>query len=87
MYAGEKKMLAMFEAGEDVHTLTAAALLNKPVEEVSKDERQLAKAVGFGLLFGQSARGLQRYAANTYGVEMTEDEAEGTQDRVVTDLP
>jgi DNA polymerase-1 len=76
MYADEKKMLAMFEAGEDVHKLTAASLLNKPVEKVSKEERQLAKAVGFGLLFGQSARGLQRYAANTYGVEMTEDEAD-----------
>jgi len=76
LYAGEKKMLSMFEAGEDVHTCTAAALLNKPVAAVSQPERQLAKAVGFGLLFGQSARGLQRYAADTYGVEMTEDEAE-----------
>ena len=39
----------------------------------TKAERQLAKAVNFGLLYGQGAKGLQAYAANSYGVEMTLD--------------
>ena len=76
MLAGEEKMLGMFQRGEDVHRLTAAALLGKPADEVTKDERQLAKAVNFGLLFGQQARGLQAYAAAKYGVELTLEDAE-----------
>jgi DNA polymerase-1 len=42
---------------------------------VTKAERQLAKAVNFGLLYGQGARGLQAYAASSYEVEMSLQEA------------
>jgi DNA polymerase I len=58
-----------------VHQLTASKLLGKEPASVDKAERQLAKAVNFGLLFGQGARGLQRYAASSYGVVMSESEA------------
>ena len=50
-------------------------LLGKPAAEVTKAERQLAKAVNFGLLYGQGAKGLQAYAGNSYGVEITLEEA------------
>ena len=59
-------------SGKDLHTLTTATVLNKPAAEVTKADRQLAKAVNFGLLYGQSAAGLVRYARTTYGVELTE---------------
>ena len=73
--AGETKMIDAYKAGADLHKLTAATVLGKPEDEVTKSDRQLAKAVNFGLIYGQSAPGLVRYAATSYGVTMDEDEA------------
>ena len=70
------ELLRVYEEGGDVHTNTAAAILNIPKEKVTKAERQLAKAVIFGLLYGQGAKGLAVYAKRQYGVNMTEEEAE-----------
>lgn len=75
--AGEEKLLQAYREGRDTHALTAAMILSKKPEDVTKAERQLAKAVNFGLLYGQSARGLQEYAANSYGVEISESQARG----------
>jgi DNA polymerase-1 len=74
--AGETKMIEAYKAGADLHKLTAATVLGKPEDEVTKADRQLAKAVNFGLIYGQSAPGLVRYAASGYGVKMTEAEAQ-----------
>jgi DNA polymerase-1 len=73
--AGETKMIDAYKAGADLHKLTAATVLDKPESEVSKADRQLAKAVNFGLIYGQSAPGLVKYAATSYGVTMDEDQA------------
>ena len=73
--AGETKMIEAYQAGADLHKRTAASILGKSEEEVTKADRQLAKAAGFGNLYGQSAPGLVRYAATSYGVTMDEDEA------------
>jgi len=73
--AGETKLIEGFKAGEDPHRMTAALLLKKPPELVTKEERQLAKAVNFGLLFGQGPKGLSEYADKTYGVKMSLEEA------------
>src|SRR5262249_60479586 len=73
--AGEGKMLAAFQAGQDLHRLTAAALLGKAEGEVTKQDRQLAKAVAFGLLYGMGAKGLRNYAQQSYGVALTLEEA------------
>ena len=51
-------MIQAYEQGCDLHRQTASIVLGKPVEDVSKEDRQLAKAVNFGLLYGQKARGL-----------------------------
>ncbi len=74
--AGETKMIEAYKAGADLHRLTAATVLGKPEAEVTKQDRQLAKAVNFGLLYGQSAPGLVRYAASSYGVALGEDQAQ-----------
>jgi DNA polymerase-1 len=71
--AGEQTMLAAYTRGEDLHTLTARQLTGK--EGVSKADRQLAKAVNFGLLFGLGAKGLRGYARSNYGLDLTEAEA------------
>lgn len=73
--AGESRMIDAYQSGADLHRLTAATVLGKPEDQVTKANRQLAKAVNFGLIYGQSAPGLVRYAATSYGVTLTEDEA------------
>jgi DNA polymerase I len=66
-------MLAAYAEGRDLHTLTARNLTRG--EDVSKDERKLAKAVNFGLLYGMGAKGLRSYALKSYGVVMSLEEA------------
>jgi DNA polymerase-1 len=77
---GDKELLRIYEEGGDVHTNTAAAILRIPKDKVGKAQRQLAKAVIFGLLYGQGAKGLAFYAKRQYGVDMTEEEAQKHRD-------
>jgi DNA polymerase I len=72
--SGEERMLEAFAKGEDIHTITARSLTGR--EEVTKQERKLAKAVNFGLLYGMGSRGFRNYARASYGVEMTQREAD-----------
>ena len=72
----DKELLRIYLEGEDADTATAAMILNIPKEKVGKEQRQLAKALNFGLLYGQGAKGLAEYAKRNYGVEMTIEEAE-----------
>jgi DNA polymerase-1 len=58
--SGDEAMLDAFRAGQDIHATTAAAILNIPLNEVSKDQRRRAKAINFGLIYGMSAFGLSR---------------------------
>ncbi len=58
--ANDTAMLAAFQAGQDIHAATAAAILNIPLTEVTKDQRRRAKAINFGLIYGMSAFGLSR---------------------------
>jgi DNA polymerase-1 len=72
----DKELLQVYADGGDVHRNTAAAILKIPKEAVAKEQRQLAKAVIFGLLYGQGAPGLAAYAKRQYNVEMSIEEAE-----------
>jgi len=73
--AQEETMLAIFERGDDVHAETASWVLGKPKEEVTKEQRALAKALNFGLVYGCSAEKLQESATSNYGVPITLKEA------------
>ena len=73
--AGEEKMIQAYAQGSDLHRQTASIVLGKPVEDISNEDRQLAKAVNFGLLYGQSAKGLVRYAETSYGVKLDTEKA------------
>jgi DNA polymerase-1 len=72
--SGDKAMLAAYRAGEDLHTLTARLLLGR--EEVSKEDRQIAKSANFGLLYGMGPKGYRAYARSTYGVDMSQEQAQ-----------
>lgn len=54
----DKKMMAIFERGEDIHTATAAAINGVPLRDVTKDMRRAAKEVNFGIIYGMGAFGL-----------------------------
>jgi DNA polymerase I len=56
--SGEPKLREAFAAGEDIHAATAAEVLGKERSELTKDERNVAKMVNFGIIYGISAFGL-----------------------------
>jgi DNA polymerase-1 len=72
---GYSVMRDLINSGSDLHYETAAECLNKNLEDVTKDERQKAKAINFGRPGGLGANTLLDYAKSTYGVELTLDEA------------
>ncbi|MCY0867015.1 MAG: bifunctional 3'-5' exonuclease/DNA polymerase [Aquificaceae bacterium] len=78
-YVGEEKMLQAFRQCKDLHRYTASVFLGKPEEEITKEERQLAKAVNFGLIYGISAKGLVEYA-KTYGIDLSLESAQKIRD-------
>lgn len=59
--SNDETMLAAFRAGNDIHAATAAAIYEVPIDQVSKEQRNRAKGVNFGLIYGMSAFGLSRY--------------------------
>jgi DNA polymerase-1 len=58
----DDSFMKAFSDGADIHTRTAALMLGKNEDEVSKDERRAAKAINFGILYGMGARALARSA-------------------------
>ena len=56
--SGEPKLREAFERGEDIHTATAAEVLGKDPATLTKDERNVAKMINFGIVYGISAFGL-----------------------------
>jgi DNA polymerase-1 len=56
----DKAMVDAFTRGADVHRRTAAEIFDVTEEEVTSEQRRVAKAVNFGVIYGQSAFGLAR---------------------------
>jgi DNA polymerase-1 len=56
--SGEPELVKAYNQGDDVHTLTAQLLLEK--EEVSSEERRLAKMINYGVIYGMGARKFNR---------------------------
>lgn len=75
-YVGDSSMVRAFKEGKDLHRYTASLVLEKPEDEVNKEERQIAKAMNFGLIYGISARGLSEYARSSYGANIDPSSAD-----------
>lgn len=58
--SGDKHLVRAFNEGEDFHAETAARVFGVPVSEVTPDLRSRAKAVNFGIVYGQQAYGLSQ---------------------------
>jgi uracil-DNA glycosylase family 4 len=86
-FANDTTMISLLKEGADLHSATAAFIKSGiSLEEfwprresymqlVIKDERQGAKGVNFGLVFGLQPDGLMVYSKNTYKVDMTLEQA------------
>ena len=58
--AGDEHLIEAFTKNIDVHTLTASKVFGVAIDEVTKDMRRKAKAVNFGIVYGQSKYGLAK---------------------------
>ena len=58
--SGDEHLCSAFRSGIDVHAATAAKIFHIPVEEVSSDQRRVAKTANFGIMYGISSFGLSQ---------------------------
>jgi len=78
--AGQKDKVELFRKGLDEYKFFAAnSLYRIPYEDVTKDQRQIAKSAVLGAMFGQGAKGLVKYAEGM-GVKLTEPQAKNAVD-------
>ena len=64
----EQGLIEAFQQGKDIHAATAAKVFGVPLDDVTREQRSQAKAVNFGILYGQGAFGL----AETLGISRKE---------------
>jgi len=62
----DKKMIECYNAGEDIHTATAAEVFGVPLSEVTSKMRREAKVVNFGIIYGMSEYGLAQNLKISY---------------------
>lgn len=72
-YSNDQTMLRIYNENGDIHTETARLFTNG--REPTKEERNKAKAVNFGFLYGMQAKKFVEYALNSYGQTFTLQEA------------
>lgn len=56
--SGDENMINAFKSGHDIHSATASKVFGVEIDQVSREDRSKAKAVNFGIVYGQSAFGL-----------------------------
>ncbi len=74
-------LIDLFRRKGDAHRYIAAALLEKPESEVTKDERQSGKPVNFGFAYGMRPKKLVGFARQDYGVTLTLERSEKFRDK------
>jgi DNA polymerase I len=79
--SGEPKLREAFEAGEDIHAATAAEVLGKERATLTKDERNVAKMVNFGIIYGISSFGLSE------NLEISREDAQAYIDAYLARFP
>ncbi len=65
--AQDEQLIAAFNAGQDIHSATAALVFDVPLDQVTKEQRYGAKAVNFGVIYGQTPHGLSQQLNVGYG--------------------
>jgi DNA polymerase-1 len=72
--SGDEALLEAYAGGDDLHTRTARRVLG--ARQVTKKDRQVAKALNFGLLYGMGAKRFRDYAKSEYDLDLTLEDAE-----------
>ena len=85
--SGDKRMTDAYVEGVDLHRLTASLASGVPIDQVTKDQRQQSKPINFGFIYGMGANTFRAYAANSYGVSFTQEEAEAFRSKFFTAYP
>lgn len=74
-FTGDENMIHVFRTGGDIHSATAEAVSGRPAPKGSP-ERDAAKCLIFGISYGMGSETYRQTAASSYGVDMTQEEAE-----------
>ncbi|MBW6515514.1 MAG: DNA polymerase I [Candidatus Cloacimonetes bacterium] len=56
----DRNLITAFNHDQDIHAQTAGLILNKPITMITQDERRMAKAINFGIIYGMGANKLSR---------------------------
>lgn len=72
--SGDATLINYFKNGIDLHKGTASLIFKKEIEEVTKEERQVAKSLNFGIIYGITAYGIQKNLRKS-GLDITLEEA------------
>ncbi|HMT03813.1 MAG TPA: DNA polymerase, partial [Burkholderiales bacterium] len=59
-FSNDENLIAAFNNNLDIHSITASEVFEKPIEEISKEERRKAKIINFSLLYGKTVYGLSQ---------------------------
>ena len=59
-FSEDETMVEAFQNGKDIHAQTASEVTGLPLDQITSEERSKAKAVNFGLMYGQSSFGLSK---------------------------
>jgi DNA polymerase-1 len=73
---GDLELNRCYTMGLDLHVVTAAAIAGIPAEEVSAAQRQAAKPVNYGSIYGVGAATLRENAFADYGIDLTQRQAQ-----------
>jgi DNA polymerase-1 len=77
----DPNMIEAFKSGQDIHAATASKVFHVDINDVSRDQRSSAKAVNFGIIYGQSAFGLSQ------NLGISRSEAKGIIDAYFAQYP
>ncbi|GAW83102.1 plastid replication-repair enzyme [Plasmodium gonderi] len=67
-------MLKAYNNNIDLHTLTASIITKKAISDINKEDRHIAKAINFGLIYGMNYVNLKNYANTYYNLNMNLDQ-------------
>ena len=73
--SNDEALRSYFNNGIDLHLGTASLVFKKSIDEISKEERQVAKSLNFGIVYGITAYGIQKNLRKS-GVDISLEEAE-----------
>lgn len=75
VFSQDKNLIDLYRSGADLHKTVASQAFNKPVDEITKDERTSSKKLQFGIVYQESAKGLAS-DLQSEGIDMTVEDCE-----------